>query len=260
MPLSVETLQRLIQVLFRLYFCYMKENKTHRVINFSGGRTSALMTILTYKEGDLVIFCDTGREHEKTYKFINDFEAFENIPIIRLKYEGGFERLIEKRKALPNIMMRFCTIELKIKTARRYLRSIGVKGYLNFIGFRKDEPLRIIRRKKMWKSVTDAFPLNDLEITKKQVSEYWSKKPYDLEIPPLLGNCDLCFLKGKNAIIQILRDSPELANKWIADEEKIGATYIKGISYKTMLEASKKVNGQVSLFDIEPAFNCSCTA
>ena len=43
-----------------------------RVINFSGGKTSALMTIMNYREGDLVIFTDTGREHPKTYKFIND--------------------------------------------------------------------------------------------------------------------------------------------------------------------------------------------
>jgi 3'-phosphoadenosine 5'-phosphosulfate sulfotransferase (PAPS reductase)/FAD synthetase len=43
-----------------------------RVINFSGGKTSAYMTIKYYKPGDLVIFCDTGREHFKTYKFIND--------------------------------------------------------------------------------------------------------------------------------------------------------------------------------------------
>ena len=50
-----------------------------RVINFSGGKTSAYMTIHEYRDGDLVIFCDTGREHEKTYKFINDFEAFEKI-------------------------------------------------------------------------------------------------------------------------------------------------------------------------------------
>ena len=47
-----------------------------RVINFSGGKTSAYMTITEYKLGDLVIFCDTGREHSKTYKFINDFEKF----------------------------------------------------------------------------------------------------------------------------------------------------------------------------------------
>ena len=48
-----------------------------RVFNFSGGKTSAYMVIKYWREGDLVIFTDTGREHPKTYKFINDFEAFE---------------------------------------------------------------------------------------------------------------------------------------------------------------------------------------
>ena len=72
-----------------------------RVINFSGGKTSAYMTIHEYREGDLVIFCDTGREHEKTYKFINDFEAYENIPITRLKYyneEKPFDALLARKK------------------------------------------------------------------------------------------------------------------------------------------------------------------
>ena len=75
-----------------------------RVINFSGGKTSALMTILNYREGDLVIFADTGREHPKTYKFINDFEAFEGIPIIRVMFEGGFRGMLEhtKWKHIPN--------------------------------------------------------------------------------------------------------------------------------------------------------------
>lgn len=63
--------------------------KMKRVFNFSGGRTSAFMVIHYYKPGDIVIFCDTGREHPKTYKFINDFEAYEQIPIIRLQHEGG---------------------------------------------------------------------------------------------------------------------------------------------------------------------------
>ena len=69
-----------------------------RVIKFSGGKTSALMTILNYREGDLVIFADTKREHPKTYKFINDFEAHENIPIIRISYEGGFRGMLEHKK------------------------------------------------------------------------------------------------------------------------------------------------------------------
>jgi len=232
-----------------------------KVFNISGGRTSGMMVAENYKPGDIVLFCDTGREHPKTYKFLHDFESFENIPIIWLKYEGGFKRLIEKRKMIPNIAMRFCTIELKIKTARRYLRSIGLTKYENIIGFRYDEQNRIKNYKEHWKTVVTSFPLNDAKITKQDVLRYWAGKPYDLETPSILGNCDLCFLKGKNAIIQILRQHPELSDKWIEDEEKISATYINGISYEKMLEISKlPYFSQISLFDIEPAFDCSCTA
>ena len=46
-----------------------------RVINFSGGKTSALMTILLKPtDNDIVLFTDTGREHPYTYKFIDEFE------------------------------------------------------------------------------------------------------------------------------------------------------------------------------------------
>lgn len=231
-----------------------------RVFNISGGRTSGMMVIECYKEGDIVLFCDTGREDPKTYKFLHDFEANENIPIVWLKYEGGFKRLIEKRQMIPNIVMRFCTIELKVKTARRYLRSIGVTKYDNYIGFRYDEQERILKHKEFWKSVKTFFPLNDMRITKAAVIDYWNKKPYDLEVPPILGNCNLCFLKGRAAIINILREYPELANEWIEDEDKIGSTYINGVSYKKMLEiSSRPYYKQQNLFDLIPAFNCACT-
>ena len=232
-----------------------------RIINFSGGKTSAYMTIHEYKEGDIVIFCDTGREHQKTYKFINDFEANENIPIIRLKYEGGFEKLLEKKKAIPNNFKRFCTIELKIKTARRFLRNLKIIKYENLIGFRYDEPLRVKRRKKMWKQVEDKFPLFEKCIDKQIINDYWSKKSYNLELPSILGNCTLCFLKGKNAIINILSNYPELADEWIADEKKIGYTYLKGISIEQLKQiAQNNLFKNQDLSQITPAFNCACTS
>lgn len=232
-----------------------------RIINFSGGKTSAYMTIHEYKEGDLVIFCDTGREHDKTYKFINDFEAFENIPIIRLKYDGGFEKLLQKTKAIPNNFKRFCTIELKVKTARRYLRSIGLNKYENLVGFRYDEPLRVKRRKQYWKYVIDKFPLYEQGITKSMINEYWKQKPYTLEIPSILGNCDLCFMKGKNAIINILSSYPELADKWIKDEEQNinGYTYFADITIKQMKSIAQNNLFKNNLEDITPAFDCACT-
>ena len=232
-----------------------------RIFNFSGGKTSAYMVIHYYLPGDLVIFCDTGREHPKTYKFINDFEAFENIPVIKLKYEGGFEKLIEKRKAIPNNFKRFCTIELKVKTCRRYLRSNGISKYENFIGFRYDEPLRVKRRKQMWKNVIDKFPLYDDKIDKEIINNYWNKKKYNLEIPSILGNCTLCFMKGKNAIMNIISAYPELADVWIKDEEKTKHTYLDNISIKDMKQiATNNLFTGYNLNEINPAFDCACTS
>lgn len=230
-----------------------------RVFNFSGGKTSAYMVIHYYQPGDLVIFCDTGREHPKTYKFINDFEAHENIPVIRLKYEGGFEKLIQKRKAVPNQFKRFCTIELKIKTCRRYLRSQGIIKYENFVGFRYDEPLRVKRRKQMWKQVVDKFPLYENNIDKGQINEYWNSKPYNLEIPSILGNCTLCFMKGKNAVMAILREYPELAEPWIKDEINTNHTYFKGITINQLKILAQNNLFKANIADIKPAFDCACT-
>lgn len=237
-----------------------------KVINFSGGKTSAYMTIHNYQPGDLVIFCDTGREHPKTYKFINDFEANENIPVIRLSYDGGFRQLLENKKQIPNNFKRFCTVELKIKTARRYLRSLGITKYENFVGFRYDEPLRVKRRKKMWKTVTDCFPLYEKQIDKQIINDYWSKKPYTLEIPSILGNCTLCFMKGKNAIINILAAYPDLADEWIYDEERNkeigkGFTYFNGITMKQLKSiAQNNLFKEQDLSLITPAFDCACTS
>lgn len=232
-----------------------------RIINFSGGKTSAFMTIHEYKHGDLVIFCDTGREHPKAYKFINDFEANENIPVIRLQYEGGFRELLKKKQAIPNNFKRFCTIELKIKTCRRYLRSLGISKYENLVGFRYDEPLRVKRRKQMWKNVIDSFPLYDKKIDKQIVNEYWKNKSYTLEIPSILGNCTLCFMKGKNAIMNILASYPELADEWIKDEEQIKKyQYFADISIKQMRDyAQNNLFKNYDLNEIKPAFDCACT-
>jgi hypothetical protein len=240
-----------------------------RVINFSGGKTSALMTIMNYREGDLVIFTDTGREHHKTYKFINDFEAHENIPIIRIQYEGGFRGMLEhtKYRTIPNRVKRICTVELKIKTAKRWLRAnYGKQNYEWLVGFRADEERRVKGYYQKQAYIHPVFPLYEQGIDKAQVNEYWKNKPYTLEIPAILGNCTLCFLKGKNAIINILRSYPELAKEWIEDEDLSkqkgnGHTYFQDTTYKNLLMIAENnlFKGQ-DLSDLNPSYNCSCTS
>lgn len=237
-----------------------------RVINFSGGKTSALMTILLKPtDDDIVLFTDTGREHPLTYKFIDDFERNENIKVTRISYKGKFDGFLQSKdyKSIPNRMIRTCTHELKIKTAKRYLRNKRIFSYENFIGFRHDEPNRVIQFKEKFKKVKTLFPLYNLGINKEMVNQYWINKSYNLDIPSILGNCDLCFLKGKDNIIKILQLYPELAEKWIKDEEEskrhFGHTYFPDVTYKGLLQMAQS---QKSLFDLDdslPAYSCSCT-
>lgn len=230
------------------------------------------MTILNYREGDIVLFADTGREHPLTYKFIDDFERNENIPVTRVQYPGGFDGMLQKRKykRIPNRMMRTCTEELKVNTCKRYLKSIRVLRYENLIGFRSDEQKRVLSHKEKFKKVVTKFPLYEAGITKEMVNEYWSKKTYNLDIPQILGNCELCFMKGKDAIIKILSIYPELADKWIKDEEEsakqFGHTYIKGTTIKSLrgiaqsnLFFADQERIKEQLKDMPPAFNCGCT-
>jgi hypothetical protein len=245
-----------------------------RVFNFSGGKTSAFMTIKYYKPGDLVVFCDTGREHPKTYKFINDFEAFEGIPVIRISYMNTnhpFDIMLYKKKykIIPNRVKRICTDVLKIKTCKAYLRGVGIREYENYIGFRADESKRVLKRKQESKKVHDKFPLFEDGINKQHVDQYWSSKPYTLEIPSILGNCTLCFMKGKNAIMAILSVYPELADEWINDEEMSeklypnnGHTYFQGCTIKQLRDMAQNNLFQdyhESLAELRPAFDCACT-
>jgi len=245
-----------------------------RVFNFSGGKTSAYMTVKYYQPSDLVIFCDTGREHPKTYKFINDFEAHEQIPVIRIRNNNAakpFDDMLAKKKykILPNRQKRFCTIKLKIETCKRYLKSIGIKQFENFIGFRADEPQRVIGKKQYYKGVHNKYPLYDDGIDKAMINHYWSTKPYNLEIPSILGNCTLCFMKGKNAIMAILSLYPELAEPWINDENEAqkhgkfgGHTYFPDVTIEQLRDTAQNnlfKDYHKELANMQPAFNCACT-
>ena len=238
-----------------------------RVINFSGGKSSAYMTLmLKPTESDIVLFTDTGREHEKTYKFISDFERIEGIKIHKAMYEKnglkGFEALIKHKKYLPNQSQRICTTELKINTAKRYLRSIGIRTFESYIGFRADESKRVLNYIQRTKKVVPKFPMYDAGVKKSDVNEFWKFKEYTLEIPAILGNCVGCFLKGPHALLQIFEHYPQLAEPWIKDEDNTygkkdrQSTYIKSIKYSDILKKSKT---QTSIFDnnLQPDDTCN---
>lgn len=140
-------------------------------IAFSGGRTSAYMLRqILDANGPLpdrcvVTFQNTGREMPQTLDFVHEVGERWNVPIVWLEYRAEkpwfeivshnsasrdgepFEALIRKRKYLPNQQSRFCTTELKTRTAKRHLMSLGWRHWINCVGFRADEQHRINKPK-----------------------------------------------------------------------------------------------------------------
>lgn len=267
------------------------------VISFSGGRTSAYMLWRTLQSNNglpeeaKICFANTGKEDEATLRFVNECSVRWNVPITWLEYRAGevpfevvtfetasrngepFEALIKKKNYLPNPVARFCTVDLKILTFERYIKSIGWTDWDNMIGIRADEPRRVAKIRANpsdgRKGVSRYMPLADAGIKKEDVSHFWKSQDFDLELPNINGvtyhgNCDLCFLKGASQLMSLIAEKPERAIWWAAQEGTITNAHIKdgGLfrkdrpSYSEMLKYSEQQSDMFGMDD--EAIACFC--
>jgi 3'-phosphoadenosine 5'-phosphosulfate sulfotransferase (PAPS reductase)/FAD synthetase len=248
------------------------------IINFSGGRTSAYMTKRLIDEGltdYIVCFQNTGKEMPQTLDFINECDVRWGLDMVWLEYRKPisfeivtyetasrngrpFKELIEHKKGfLPNVMTRYCTSELKINTLKRYLKTLNIKDYTSFNGIRYDEPRRWGKMKDYNYDVE--MPLVSWKVVKEDVLNFWGQQQFDLQLQEPYGNCDLCFLKGKNKLAKIAKEHPELFEWWINLENnydgRLSNTFKKEISYNQILQNAK---AKLELWDSDPSFDCFC--
>jgi len=225
------------------------DGKTY--LAFSAGRSSALMLHRTLEanagqpEDLMVCFQNTGREDEASLRFVDRISREWGVRIVWLEYVRGgifttttfeyarrngepFEAVIEQRGGvLPNPISRYCSSEMKTRTAHRYLRSLGWEEWDTFLGIRADEPRRVAKFRANphpeTKSETVHLPLAEAGIGAKDVATFWRAQPFDLELPnnngkTMHGNCDLCFLKPAAQVLSLITEKPERAAWWIAQE------------------------------------------
>lgn len=268
------------------------------VVSFSGGRTSGMMLyrILEAHGGVLpadvkVVFCNTGKERPETLDFVERCSAEWGVEVVWVEYRHTpdgeakhsfavvdyatasrngepFAQLIEVRNFLPNPVSRFCTQELKIRPLEKWCRKMGWDRWTNHVGIRADEPHRLAKgRASAAKSRNDTdHPLARAGVSRAAVTAFWQSMPFDLQLEPHEGNCDLCFLKGRGRIIRILQDRPELADWWIEYERTVihaggGTDRFRRDrpSYAALLEHSRRP----TLFPLDEADElsvaCHCT-
>ncbi len=258
-------------------------SKLPRLISNSGGATSGWMTYRELEKGlsseDFICFANTGKEREETLVFLHEQEKAWGVKIRWLEYcrfngwkevnfqtaaRNGepFHEMFTRKNFLPNIKTRWCTQELKIRVLNKFMRSQGFGEWENLVGLRYDEPRRVANnkagkgRQRWWTS----YPLFDARLSVADVREFWDKQNFRLQLQSHEGNCDLCFMKGRNKLLSILAKDPDRAIWWIEMEEAARAPFSKR---NKMEDLRERAVGQGSLYDFETTdseeMDCSCT-
>ena len=273
------------------------------VISFSGGRTSGYMLwrILQAHDGVLpadvrVVFANTGKEMNETLDFVQACSDEWHVPIDWVEYRAHevpqqrwhqvnyatasrdgepFRALIQQKSYLPNPVARFCTIEMKIRSMKLYAQqALGFTHWDVVIGFRADEPARVAKLTLPNREPFERLaPLATVGITAGDVGLFWKAQSFDLMLPntrgvTMHGNCDLCFLKGSNQILSLIREQPSRALWWIKTESMIqssgqalgdGSRFRKDRpSYQRMYDMAT-THGEMFAFDNEALQDCACT-
>lgn len=136
-----------------------------------------------------------------------------------------FDELLEWMSVLPNVVGRGCSMQLKIRTAMRFLFASGFKEYQSNIGIRNDESIRATQILANCDTYEHpAFPLIESRTDEKQVLDFWKKNDFDLQLKSYQGNCDLCFLKKKWKRVLMAKQNPESLQWWKSWEAKKALT------------------------------------
>lgn len=179
-----------------------------------------------------------------------------------------FDELLEWMKPLPNVVSRGCSMQLKIRTAMRYLFSLGLKEYISNIGIRLDESQRSIQILASCDSFEHPeFPLIRNGVDEHEVMAFWNNNDFDLQLKSYQGNCDLCFLKAKWKRVLMAQEQPKALQWWKSWETRKaleikgdGIYFRLGEPYSMIEELSKqptdKIKKQIA---IEKGGDIACT-
>ena len=197
-------------------------------------------SIVKYVSDKLGIDFIATAESDKTLYVMRDLEQMIGREIIWVTGES-FDELIKKRKALPNMMQRFCTSEMKmIPIADWWYLTISEKIKMR-VGFRYDEKERSTRfrtetklkigkhdnGKNKWANFEwreGEFPLIDNKITHYPIYQ-WAKSSGIVFSED--SNCVGCFWKPIQQLRKNWEEEP-LKMKWFAEQEnRIKRTFKK---------------------------------
>ncbi len=190
---------------------------------------------------------DLGESEWKDTKelFNEQCELFGILPYhsSRRNYKGESETLLEyvvRHGKWPDNKNRWCTSDFKrgpgLRVMTRVTKDLGVCKVLYVFGFRaeespsrsKKEVLKInVNASTMKRKVYEYLPIHDWTMSKVWDTIKSNNLPYhfayDLGMPRL--SCMFCIFSPLDALVIAGRHNPELLDKYIEAEKKIGHTF-----------------------------------
>jgi 3'-phosphoadenosine 5'-phosphosulfate sulfotransferase (PAPS reductase)/FAD synthetase len=226
--------------------------KIRHVLALSGGKDSAALAVYMRKKAPDIdmeyVFCDTEKELDETYEYINKLEVYLGKKVLFLKYADGYgfdDVLAVKNGFLPSPDTRWCTEYLKLKPYEDFL---GDDEVISYVGIRADEAQRqgYLSTKPNIKSV---FPFIEDNIVKEDVFQIL--KESGLGVPSYYewrsrSGCYFCFFQQKREWIGLYERHPDLFEK-AAAYEKISSnpqecyTWNKGESLYDLIKPERMV-------------------
>ncbi|MNX96981.1 Phosphoadenosine phosphosulfate reductase family protein [compost metagenome] len=268
------------------------------MVTVSGGRSSAMMarhiqTNEKYANYEKVfVFCNTGMERPETIEFLKNIEKYWKMPLVKIegvysndlgtgvKYKivdwenmnmtaKPFSQMIEHKnkgifEGLPSKDAPYCSENLKTLPAKKLCDDIfGVNKYKIAIGFRKEDmPKRISwaeikeQKQKIFPLLTDFYtPISQIDLNK-----WWKKQPFKLEIHGKYGNCELCWKKSEDTLIENILYGTRFINWFEKEEQKYNSVSFRGHkSIADLVKLSELPKTIKMELQTEDDFNCVCS-
>ncbi len=243
------------------------------LISFSGGETSAYLAkwLLDNKSNNYnmqFVFANTGDEEESTLEFIEECSIKWKINIVwveslvnkNVRKSSGhkivnfntasrnrepFISVIDKY-GIPNQNFLHCNRELKLNPIKSYIKSIGWKDYETAIGIRSDEIDRVNINRKKHRLI---YPFISMKpTTKSEVSHWWSKQDFRLNLKSYQTNCKTCWKKSDKVLADIYKENPEYFEFNKEMEKRYGKNkytfFRKGRTTEELIKDLKKINSK----------------
>ena len=191
----------------------MSETVRH-ILGLSGGKDSAALAVYMNKKIPQMeyFFCDTGKELQETYDYLDKLKVRLGIKINYLNPDKDFDYWLDVHGGyLPSPNSRWCTRQLKIVPLEKF---VGEDQALSYIGIRADENRSGYISTKG--NIKPVYPFREAGLRKNDIIRILEES--GLNLPEYYkwrsrSGCYFCFFQRKYEWVRLSEEHPILFEK-----------------------------------------------